>query len=336
MNFAEEIRNYRSISVVGLAKNVGKTVTLNHLLRTSREASLDVGVTSIGIDGEGKDLVTGTSKPEIRIYRDMLFATSETHYRMRRIQSEIIGITSYHTSLGRVVTAKALSDGKAMLSGPADTARLKDIIDRMGYQEGIKRTVLVDGALSRMSLASPTVTEAMVLATGAALSPDIRQITARTADVCMLINLPKTEYPLSCIPVSEGMWGMDHEGKFHDLGLKSALKTGVTRTNIFRYGTTFYVSGIVTDHLIKYLLARKEIESVQLIVKDFTRIFAAPALIRIFLAKGGRICVVYRSKLIAVTVNPYSPAGYSVDREKLVESLQEKLNVPVTYINPES
>lgn len=50
-------------------------------------------------------------------------------------------------------------------------------------------TTIVDGALSRLSLSSPAVTEAMVLATGAALSCNIPQLVRKTKYVYDLICL---------------------------------------------------------------------------------------------------------------------------------------------------
>lgn len=85
------------------------------------------------------------------------------HYRSKRLVAEIMDVSTQQTSLGRLVTARAVSSGKALLSGPADTGSLKTLI------QGMKRfdvdTTIVDGALSRLSLSSPAVTEAMVLAT---------------------------------------------------------------------------------------------------------------------------------------------------------------------------
>ena len=85
-NLIEELLHTRSCSVVGLEKNTGKTVCLNYIL-THLPDNARVAVTSIGIDGESKDQVTGTKKPEIWLRRGMVFATSEKHYRMRKLVS---------------------------------------------------------------------------------------------------------------------------------------------------------------------------------------------------------------------------------------------------------
>ena len=80
---------YRSVAVVGMEKNCGKTECLNYILRRLPSDGPGVCVTSIGLDGERTDQVTGTAKPEIILRSGMFFATSETHYRSRRLVSEI-------------------------------------------------------------------------------------------------------------------------------------------------------------------------------------------------------------------------------------------------------
>lgn len=334
MELSEKIALYGSVAVAGLAKNVGKTVTLNYLLRESHRKGLPVGVTSIGIDGESLDLVTSTPKPEIRLGEGVLFATSEAHYRLRKIESEVVGLSRRSTSLGRVVTARTLSGGKVLLSGPSDTASLSFLIKE--FNDLGAATVLVDGALSRMSLASPAVTEAMVLATGAAVSPDIAGIVAKTAHACFLTKLPAADPALSLRLASlpAGVWGIDEDGEPHSLGIASAVDLEKAKQKIFEFGTTVYASGVVSGAFVKYLSMQKEIAFTKLIVRDFTRIFADAPTLKVFFARGGKIEVLNRTRLLALTVNPINPKGYRVDRERLIAELQKKVDVPVVYINP--
>ena len=332
MHLAEEIVKYRSVAIAGLAKNAGKTVTLNYLIREAHKKAYRIGVTSIGVDGESIDSVTHTEKPEIRLYSGMLFATSETHYRQRLIESEVISLSTRQTSLGKVVTAKALSDGKVLLSGPADTFSLRRLIDDMHRQE--IQTVLVDGALSRVSIASPVVTDAVILATGAAVSPDIHTIVAKTRFVCSLIELPEADalQREKLKDFTSGIWALNEEGIPVDLGIKTSLDLKAIKDGILNYGPKVYASGAVTDKLLRFLTSQKEIKETELIVRDFTKIFVEPATLQLFLKKGGKIKVLKSCKLLAITVNPWSPAGFSVNRVKLQEALQKEIKVPVIYI----
>ena len=60
MPFMEKIRGCRSLSIVGLEKNTGKTVSLNYVLGRLAEMGVSTAVTSIGVDGEQTDSVYAT------------------------------------------------------------------------------------------------------------------------------------------------------------------------------------------------------------------------------------------------------------------------------------
>ena len=191
MPFINEILNYDSLSIVGLQKNTGKTVSLNYVLNRLPIDRKRIAVTSIGIDGETTDQVTRTQKPEITLRQGMYFGTSEMHYRQRRIVSELVDVSDTNTSLGRVVTAKALTGGKILLSGPSSTIGLKRWMRDM-HRVGLD-LVIIDGALSRMSLASPAVSQSMILATGAAYSTNMNTLVQQTKFVVDLINIELTD-----------------------------------------------------------------------------------------------------------------------------------------------
>lgn len=89
MPFVADILKHRSLSIVGLEKNTGKTVCLNYILRRLNEMHVSVGVTSIGVDGEQVDSVFATAKPEIILYEGTCFITSEQHYLKRQLVSRL-------------------------------------------------------------------------------------------------------------------------------------------------------------------------------------------------------------------------------------------------------
>ncbi|HPV57604.1 MAG TPA: hypothetical protein PKW61_10790, partial [Tenuifilaceae bacterium] len=221
MPFIDDVLTYKSLSIVGLEKNTGKTECLNYVLGRLKDMDKRIALTSIGIDGESRDIVTNTQKPEIRIYKGMIFISAEKHYLQRRITSEILDVSNIHTSLGRLVIAKAISSDKVLLSGPPDTHCLKAIIAEMNsYNVDL---TIVDGALSRLSLASPAVTEGMVLATGAAYSANIPELVRKTKYVVDLINLPEVEPELKrkLDFVESGIFAVDAESNLHDLNVQS-------------------------------------------------------------------------------------------------------------------
>ncbi len=327
MPFINQILEHRSLSIVGMEKNTGKTVCLNYVLRRLHDEGTRVAVTSIGIDGERTDQVYGSAKPEIVLYEGMQFITSEKHYLQRQLLSEITFIDSYRTSLGRLVTAKVLCTGKALLSGAATTDKLRRQIAHLAPTTDL---TIVDGALSRLSLASPTVTEAMILATGGALSPSIQQIVSKTAFVFDLINLGETGAATKQMlsPIHSGVWYVDTDGQLHDLALQSAFMINSLKGDFLRHCSKVFVAGALNDVFLKYLMAQGKTDVV-LVVKDFTKIFVTPEIYRAFCKQGGRVEVLQRSSLIAVTVNPTSPQGYRLYSDDICHALEDRLHIPV-------
>lgn len=329
MPFVENIRNYRSLAIVGLEKNTGKTVCLNYLLRRLHELGISTAVTSIGVDGEKVDSVYATAKPEITLYEGMQFITSEQHYFQRGLVSKILAVDERRTALGRLVTAQALTQGKVLLSGAATTGLLRSQIDDF-KRAGVQLTV-VDGALSRLSLASPTVTEAMILATGAAVSPNIQQLVSKTRFAYRLINLEEAseKLRLSFAQASLGLWAVDEAGEVHDLNIPSAFLLGRGEENLFRYGSTLFAAGAVSDRLLKYLSRQPNVKDIVLVVQDFTKLFITLEAYAEFTRRGGTIQVLQRSHLMAVCLNPTSPQGYTLNSAEACRQLSEALECPV-------
>lgn len=329
MPFLNDIENYNSLSIVGLEKNTGKTECLNYVLSRLRDSRKQIALTSIGIDGESRDQVTQTHKPEIELSKGMIFVTSELHYKQRKLMSEILDVSRQSTSLGRWVTAKALSNGKVLLSGPASNHSIKELIADL-KNKGVELTI-VDGALSRKSLGSPTVTEAMILATGAALSANSTQLIYKTAYVYDLIQLPeiKSDLKLKLSEVEQGIWGIDSNGNVKDTGISSVLMIKKEKDKLFQFGNSFFVSGAVTDQFLSFLKNQKQISEVNLVVRDFTSVFASPETYYDFVKRGGKIQVLNRTNLLAVTINPVSPDGYRLNSDALKNALEKRINVPV-------
>ena len=329
MPFINEILKHKSLSIVGMEKNTGKTECLNYIIGRLKDSGTKIAITSIGIDGENVDQVTKTHKPEIEIFPDTLFTTSENHYRTRKITSEILNISKQSTSLGRLVTARAKSRGKLIFSGPTSTMWIKDVIGEM--KDLGSQLTIIDGALSRKSLGSPSVTDCMILSTGAAVSHDYKELTRKTKFVYSLINIDAYESHVNeqLLRKERGIWAIDENYEIHDLGIDSTLLLENKKDKLFEYGTTIFASGIVTDKVLNLLRMQKEIQNTTLIVKDFTRIFVTPESLYSYLSKGGKIKVLLRTKLIAVCVNPTSPSGYIMNSERITAELSDALNIPV-------
>lgn len=329
MPFINEILKYDSLSIVGLEKNVGKTECLNYILLRLPLEHKKIAVTSIGIDGENKDQVTATKKPEIFLREGMYFSTAEAHYRNRRLVSELMEITSERSSLGRIVTGKVKVGGKVLISGPSSGPSLKRWI-KSTRELGVDITI-IDGAISRLSSASPAISKAMVLSTGAAYSSNMNTLVQKTKFVVELINLPLAEDNIieAFDPVENGVWGMDMEGNVIDFGLTSSLAVASLDKDITKGMRYIFAAGALTDRFLNLVANSGNIKNVTLLVRDFTKIFVNEMLYRNFVSRGGRILVLQKSKLVAVCVNPTAPNGYVLDSDILCEKLQDAIKLPV-------
>lgn len=329
MPFINEILRYDSLSIVGLEKNVGKTECLNYILRRLPLLERNVAVTSIGIDGENKDQVTATKKPEIFLKEGIYFSTAESHYHSRRLVSELVEITNERSSLGRIVTARVAVGGKALLSGPSSGISLRRWV--AGVKKfGIDLTI-IDGAISRLSSASPAISKAMILSTGAAYSSNIQTLVQKTKFVVEMIALPllDDESRNYLCDLESGVWGVDNDGRIIDFKITSALAIGSLKEDITQGMRVIYTVGALTDKLLNLVADSKNIKGVTLVVKDFTKIFVSEMAYRTFCARGGTIRVLQKSKLIAVCVNPIAPNGYVLDSDTLCRKLSEAIELPV-------
>lgn len=328
MPFISELLKYKSCSIVGLEKNTGKTECFNYVLQRLMPHEKRIAVSSIGIDGETTDQVTKTAKPEIFLREDMYFGTSEKHYLMKQLSSELLEITDETTSMGNIVIGKTLTPGNILLSGPSSSNGIRRWMDAMKKYE--VDLILVDGALSRMSLASPTVSESMILATGAAYSANINTLVQKTAFVVQMINLDFTSED-NCrnfIDIRNGVWAIDENDNLVDMKVASSLSTNINTDGIKKC-KTLYVSGALTDNFINHIRQNRIFNETEVVVRDFTKIFLTPMTYNAFLNGKRKIAVLQKSKLIAVCVNPTSPNGIILDSEKLCKTLSDAIELPV-------
>ncbi|MGL4672165.1 hypothetical protein [Cetobacterium sp.] len=330
MPFIERLKKYKSVATIGLEKNVGKTETLNYILKRLECEKIDVAVTSIGIDGEDTDIVTRTSKPSIKIYEGMIFLTSEKHYKTKNFKAEILNVSQKSTALGRVVTARALGEGKVLLSGPPSSVWIKELIDEL-IVEGVD-SILVDGALSRMSVGSPIITEAIVLSTGAALSSNLKEVVKKTKHTINLLTIPEIDIDRkkTFTELEDGVYRVILKDNFiKKLEIKSILNFSDSNENFQDEESILYTTGILTDRFVENFTKQRFVENVLIVVKDFTKIFVTPETLVRFFRKGGKLKVLYSTELLAVTINPVSPNGCILDSDELIREIQNFTDVPV-------
>lgn len=321
--------NYKIISVIGMSKNAGKTVALNEVIYQATESGISLGLTSIGRDGERQDVVTCTVKPTIYVDEGTLIATSEALLNCADARLEIMEITDFPTPMGRIIIAKVLHPGNVQIAGPCTNHAIREVSEKMlAYGANL---VIVDGALDRVSSASPVVTDATVLSTGAALSRDMDRVIEQTAHRVKLFQLESVENEFMRNISREVMEAKDNvivdevdsEIEVRSLNIKTALNAGRTIADQINSNSRYVIihGSLVTKTVVDIVRQTRQYRNVCFVVRDATKIFIDHK-DWLFLKKAGvQVKVLDKINILAVTVNPYSPMGYYFDPEKFRDQL---------------
>ncbi len=334
---------YKSISLIGMSKNAGKTVALNHLIDSAQGLSVTLGLTSIGRDGERQDLVTETHKPTIYVYRGTVIATTKNFVEQATARMEILASTSIHTAMGAIIIAKVTYDGYIELAGPSTTGGTSIVVDLL-HKHGAS-VVLVDGALDRRSLASPSVTDATVLATGAALHRQMLEVVNLTAHRVDLFHLPVIDSTYQAAVenlMTAGRVGLikQVDGQIVDqaLDLKTALGAGqLIGAQVDEATSHIVIPGSIGNYIIdSFLEVKKHLKDITWVVEDATKIFIAPGKWRYYLKKGLTLRIKSPIKLVGITYNPTSPKGYTFDPDEFERHLKAAIpGVPIIDVMAE-
>lgn len=333
IDILDKIRPYKTISIIGMDKNVGKTTVLNYILKEAR-GKLSLGLTSIGRDGEDKDRVTLTKKPKIYVERGTLIATAKQCLFSSDITKEIINSTGIHTPMGEVIIAKALSDGFVELGGPSINAYMQSICaELLDYRVDL---VLVDGALSRKTSASPAITEAAILSTGASLGRDINRVVEMTSYSVKLLSIEQ-ELDKNVINLCKDSLGKSRVGIISKgEGLKSldvntsleASKEIIEKLN--NDVSHVIIRGIVTDSILEDIMKSTDrYKGVTFLVEDGTKLFIKQETLYKFQGQGAVIKALEGINLKCVTCNPKAPYGYEFDKHRFLEELKKNISLPI-------
>lgn len=330
---------YRIISIVGMAKNAGKTVTLNHFIDAIGQREKRVGLTSIGRDGERQDIVTKTEKPLIHVNKGALIATAEILFNLSEAKMAILEVTDFNTAMGRVIIGEALTDGYVQLGGPSTNSEIRLVCEKMRAFGA--DYVLVDGALDRTSSASPVITDACVLSTGAVLSKDMTKAVDQTVHQVSLFKLLPHE-----APQVRDLWLeaqnhkkpilVDVEGNITILSeLNTTLGAGRAIAEAIDEKTrTLIIPGALVAQTVKDVINSVScIQNLTWVVGDATKIFIDRKDWLYFMRMGVRVKVHHAIKILALTVNPYAPAGYYYDSELFCQALRAQIEeIPIVDV----
>jgi hypothetical protein len=306
----------KRLALVGLAKNTGKTVALTALLGELEQRGRRVGVTSVGRDGEARDVIDRRiEKPRIALAAGSLVATTDGLLRASSLAHELLEHTHVRTPMGQVLIARLKDGGAIEVAGPSAAADVRTVSDAMlGY--GAEQ-VLIDGAVDRRAASSPKVTDGLVLATGAVLSEDIDEVVTKTKDAVDLVRLPQapdtTGPDTLALPPHFALTSDDK--KIGDL-----LDANPSATNLVANGA---LPAQFLDALAS--AAHRRRRTLAVVAEDPTKVFLTDHGPSWYAHHNIAIQVARPITLAAITVNPVAPQSHRFDTVRLQTLLRDAI-----------
>jgi hypothetical protein len=148
--------------VVGIGKNVGKTVTMRAVYEAACDAGLRIGLTSIGRDGEAVDMGDAQPKPRLFLRPGTAIATARD-VLPRSPAAEMLDLSPLQTAAGGLVFVRVAQGAFYELVGPPTASGVREAVDILSrYSE----LTIVDGAIDRVA-ALAGGSDAIVIAGGA-------------------------------------------------------------------------------------------------------------------------------------------------------------------------
>jgi hypothetical protein len=329
-----EAQGLQTVAVMGMSKNTGKTVCLNHLLEQVHAAGKAVGITSIGRDGEDRDEVFAIPKPPVRVTPGCLVATARDTLLRSKARTKQIGSTGVHSPMGEILIVKAMEAGDMEVAGASlshDQHKVIGLLRQCGAAH-----VLLDGALGRSHHASPALADGVILATGAAIGGGMGDVLRKTRERLAILGISAVPNQLATLvqPVftqgGVGVWQRDGQCLFHEpiatLNAAPPLLALQAQMQDTQGMSVVAVSGAVGKLLwraIQTLLAHHP--GLTLVVADGTRLFIDAADLHAFERAGGHLYAMRGIRLLGITLNPFSPFGGSFEARAFLDQARSAL-----------
>jgi hypothetical protein len=287
----------RAVAVIGLVKNAGKTTVVNALMDNVAHR---FGLTSLGLDGERTDHLTGLAKPRIAPPKGTLVATTQGSLDRSGYVMETLEELPFHTPLGRVLIGVAGGDGQVEVSGPTTLAEVRATVQRL--QALGAEQVLVDGAINRLGSASPRVSDGVVVATGGMVADTLAEVVAITTATLDMLTLPEAATTTKSLVAAEDLLGaraiaVDAAGRQTKLDIDTVVGEGVTVGREVDRLTQEFV-----DDFLRVLPPRRRL---RIVVRDATVLVLPPATIARLRLGGIELEVLRPLRVLAVTANPF-------------------------------
>lgn len=308
-----------TLAIMGMTKNTGKTVALNHVLAQAAASATRVGVTSIGRDGEDHDQVYQVPKPPVLVWPGSLVATARITLQRAKARNKFIASTGIHSPMGEIVLVQVQEYGEMEIAGASRSTDQRKVIALL-KQCGADM-VLLDGALGRSHHASPAIADSVVLSTGAAIGGGMADVIRKTRDRLAILSIQEAPQATRALCANlfnqggVGMWARDGSQIFAEP--IATLNAGATilqyaKANIGTVAVTGAVGRTLWGALQTLAVHNPDME---IVVNDGTKLFVDHIELAALQRKGTQVLAQHAIRLAAITLNPFSPFGGSFDAQ---------------------
>ena len=315
----------KRVAILGLTSGAGKATTLGYLLRGLQDRGEEVGIVAAGREEDDVEFTQAPRGLSLPLRMGTVVATSTAALERTTATIETIEKTSIQTHQeGPIVIALVLADGEVEPQGPATAHDLRQIVDSVARQTGGR--VLIEGSFNRRSFAAPGIADAIILAVGATLAPEIERTVAGTRYYLELFSIRACEPRVADVfPVAESESAAvllnDDYAIVGGIPWRSLGNAKLLLSQHHPPFTRIVVPRSVGDEFVIPLLREKV--QFEIVVRDPMRIALSPVYYNAWQKLGGGIRVVHPTRVLALAVNPTNPAGPDQDPDEFLEAFRE-------------
>jgi hypothetical protein len=315
------------ISVVGLAKNTGKTTVLLYLIERLGAAPGTLALTSTGRDGEAIDEITRKEKPSVTVREGTLATTGERSLG-QEVGLTVVRDTPYTTATGAILVVRANRKARVVLEGPTTTAEMGRLVAELIEREGARR-VIIDGSLDRIAAAAPGISDGVILTAGAVLGPDVDTVVRKTRHAVDLFMTGRSSVAAPRVAGVSRYCAASADGADWEICEGSVITDLSSVVGMLQKKARYlFVSGALTDEVLETLMENDLFPVV--IANDATRLFTSERVSARYAQAGGAVRVQRLIGLIALTVNPHNPEGIDFDPDGFLAAMRQGIpDVPV-------
>ena len=162
--------------------------------------------------------------------------------------------------------------------------------------------------------------DAIIIATGAALSKDMNETIEKTKQVVLSFDLPieksHIDKPYHMCIITEKDKKLFKEKNFDEIipYQKDIL--------------VLEIKGALTTKMIEFIV-KNRIKNFKLIIEDPTKLMLDIKHYDYLKQLNIRLCVLKQVPIIAVTINPFSPSGYHYDKKRFYQEIKKHIDIEI-------